>query len=79
MSITPTYGITILCTALGASFQFYTYGVINPAQEVISAWINETNFERHGRYLDETSSNLFWSVVVAIVTVGGIFGALITK
>ena len=33
------YYVTLFSVAIGASFQFYSYGVVNPPQRLLEAWL----------------------------------------
>ncbi|CAD5230499.1 unnamed protein product [Bursaphelenchus okinawaensis] len=77
---TYTYYLTILTVTLGASTQFYSYGIVNPEQEIIMEWINSSYAERwHNKGLSETELNLFWSFVVSSIAIGAILGALLVR
>uniref|UniRef100_A0A7E4ZSR0 MFS domain-containing protein n=1 Tax=Panagrellus redivivus TaxID=6233 RepID=A0A7E4ZSR0_PANRE len=76
---TKTYYLTVATVTLGASTQFYSYGVVNPEQELITQWINQTYYERNGVPLTQTQQNLIWSFVVSSIAVGAIFGAAVTR
>ena len=70
----------ILCDrCLGASSQFYNYAVVNPAQQVLISWLNETYLQRDGRVRQLTDLNFVWSVVVSSVSIGSIIGALLNR
>ncbi|KAI1712029.1 sugar transporter domain-containing protein [Ditylenchus destructor] len=79
MMLTPLYYASVLTVTLGGSTQFYSYGIVNPEQELITAWINETYAKRNGVGLSETGLNFFWSFVVSSIAIGAIFGALLTR
>uniref|UniRef100_A0AC34QU67 Major facilitator superfamily (MFS) profile domain-containing protein n=1 Tax=Panagrolaimus sp. JU765 TaxID=591449 RepID=A0AC34QU67_9BILA len=76
---TWTYFLTVSIVLLGGSTQFYSYGIVNPEQELITGWINATYLARTGVALSETSLNLIWSAVVSSIAIGAIFGAAITR
>jgi hypothetical protein len=44
---TPVYYFTVLVVTLGASTQFYSYGIVNPEQEILNQWINNTYATRN--------------------------------
>ncbi|GMR31226.1 hypothetical protein PMAYCL1PPCAC_01421, partial [Pristionchus mayeri] len=73
------YYLTVVTVVLGGSAQFYSYGVVNPAQRLIMDWIKQTYLERTGISLSVTQLNLFWSFVVSSIAVGAIVGALLTR
>ncbi|CAB3410149.1 unnamed protein product [Caenorhabditis bovis] len=77
--VTKTYIVSVFTVILGGSAQFYSYGVVNPAQVIITKWINETYTERYGTPLSLTISNLFWSFVVSSIAIGAIIGACLTR
>ena len=54
------YFVTVASVTLGGSTQFYSYGIVNPEQELISEWINATYLERTGNPLNQTDLNLIW-------------------
>ncbi len=56
-----------------------SYGIVNPEQTILQAWINKTYSERYGTSMSDTQSNLFWSFVVSSIAVGAIFGSLLTR
>jgi MFS family permease len=77
---TPLYYLTVLTVTLGASTQFYSYGIVNPEQELLTAWINETYAARNlNSGLNETQLNLFWSFLVSSISVGALIGALLVR
>ena len=46
-SIFPSrYFVSVITVILGGSAQFYSYGVVNPSQSLISDWINQTYTDR---------------------------------
>ncbi|GMT05219.1 hypothetical protein PENTCL1PPCAC_27393, partial [Pristionchus entomophagus] len=79
MVYTLRYYITVVTVVLGGSAQFYSYGVVNPAQRLIMDWINQTYIERNGAGMSVTELNLFWSFVVSSIAIGAIVGALLTR
>ncbi|RCN38673.1 MFS transporter, SP family, partial [Ancylostoma caninum] len=72
------YYVTIITVVLGGSAQFYSYGIVNPAQRLLTSWINETYIDRYGGPLTLTQSNLLWSFVVSSLAIGAIIGAALT-
>lgn len=77
--VTLRYFISVITVVLGGSAQFYSYGVVNPAQVVITNWINATYTERYGDPLTLTQSNIIWSFVVSSIAIGAIFGASLVR
>ena len=75
----PVYFIAVLTVTLGASTHFYSYGIVNPEQTFLSDWINETYFNKSGRPLTLTELNWIWSLMVGSISIGAIFGALLTR
>jgi SP family facilitated glucose transporter-like MFS transporter 1 len=73
------YYLTVLTVTLGGSTQFYSYGIINVCQEVITEWVNQTYLDRTGESLSLTRLNVIWSFVVSSVAIGAICGALATR
>ncbi|CAD5233263.1 unnamed protein product [Bursaphelenchus xylophilus] len=75
-----TYYLSVLAVTIGASTQFYSYGIVNPEQELIMKWINETYAVRWNTTgLTETELNVFWSFVVSSIAIGAILGALLVR
>ncbi|KAH7729039.1 Protein F53H8.3 [Aphelenchoides avenae] len=68
-----------VCPFVKRTLRFVLEGIVNPEQELLTAWINETFYQRNGKGLDDTSLNLFWSFTVSSVAVGAIVGALLTR
>ncbi|EGT54824.1 hypothetical protein CAEBREN_21618 [Caenorhabditis brenneri] len=77
--VTAKYLVTVTTVVLGGSAQFYSYGVVNPAQVVITDWINQTYIERYKAPLSLTVSNVIWSFVVSSIAIGAILGASFTR
>ncbi|CAD6185249.1 unnamed protein product [Caenorhabditis auriculariae] len=77
--VTSRYIITVVTVVLGGSAQFYSYGVVNPAQVVITDWINSTYATRYSTPLTLTASNFIWSFVVSSIAIGAIIGASLTR
>lgn len=76
---TKTYYLSVLTVTIGASTQFYSYGVVNQGQELMIEWINQTYRERLGTQLTDGQLNLFWAFVVSSVAVGAIPGYRLIK
>lgn len=74
-----TYWISVLTVTLGASTQFYSYGIVNPEQQLLTQWINSTYQGRNGVGLNETELNFYWSLVVSSIAIGAIAGASLTR
>ncbi|KAI1704957.1 sugar transporter domain-containing protein [Ditylenchus destructor] len=74
-----SYYVSVAVVTIGGSSQFYSYDVVNPEQEILTSWINETFYERDGIGMDKSSLNIYWSVVVSSIAIGAICGALMTK
>lgn len=74
----PIYYIAVITATLGASTQFYSYGIVNPEQELLTTWINNTYINR-GHIMDKSELKLFWSFVVSSIAIGAIIGALLTR
>lgn len=77
--VTARYVLTVVTVALGASTQFYTYGVINPSQELLEEWINKTYYHRNGHGMTSMSLSVYWSFVVSSVAIGAFIGSLLTR
>lgn len=43
---TVKYFIAVATVAIGASTQFYSYGIVNPVLPLVTEWINQTYIER---------------------------------
>ncbi|KHN88234.1 Solute carrier family 2, facilitated glucose transporter member 3 [Toxocara canis] len=76
---TARYYTTIITVAIGASAQFYSYGIVNPTQPILTDWINSTYKERNGVPMSISQFNVFWSFVVSSVSIGAIVGSLLTR
>uniref|UniRef100_A0A914H4I1 Major facilitator superfamily (MFS) profile domain-containing protein n=1 Tax=Globodera rostochiensis TaxID=31243 RepID=A0A914H4I1_GLORO len=73
-----TYYITVLVVVFGSSFSFYSYDVVNPAQNIVMKWLNGT-YRARGQPKSAAQLDFIWSVVVSSIAVGAICGALSTK
>lgn len=71
-----TYYLSVLVVTVGASAQFYSYGVVNNEQTLVISWINRTYTERSRWHLSVGKLNMFWSFVVSAIPVGAIVGKL---
>uniref|UniRef100_A0A5S6R4A0 MFS domain-containing protein n=1 Tax=Trichuris muris TaxID=70415 RepID=A0A5S6R4A0_TRIMR len=67
---------TVGLAALGGSFQFYNFGVVNLPQLVVQRWMNETLYERDGTVLNQRQLDIRWSIFVSMISVGAIAGSL---
>ncbi|VDN53925.1 unnamed protein product [Dracunculus medinensis] len=76
---TVKYFIAVATVAIGASTQFYSYGIVNPVLPLVTEWINQTYIERYGTIMNKSQLNIFWSFVVSSMAIGGIFGSLMTR
>ncbi|TKR81973.1 hypothetical protein L596_015762 [Steinernema carpocapsae] len=76
---TWTYYLTVFTAAIGASTQFYSFGIVNPVQTIIMNWVNVTYTERLGTTLNLTQLNLIWSFTVSSIAIGAMFGGLTTR
>ncbi|VDM41964.1 unnamed protein product [Toxocara canis] len=56
---TARYYTTIITVAIGASAQFYSYGIVNPTQPILTDWINSTYKERFAFVLPKNCFSLF--------------------
>uniref|UniRef100_A0A7E4VV84 MFS domain-containing protein n=1 Tax=Panagrellus redivivus TaxID=6233 RepID=A0A7E4VV84_PANRE len=79
MGYKPVHSCSMLMTALGSSFLLYSVAVVNPVQDVICNWLDGVYNERYHGFLGEAYLNDVWSVIVACLPLGAIFGALSTK
>ncbi len=82
MSTTGRLTVTIAVTAIGASFQFYNYGVVNNAQGILQRWMNETYAARNpsrGLGLSSGALTLVWSFFVACFSIGALIGSILTR
>ncbi|CAJ0571807.1 unnamed protein product, partial [Mesorhabditis spiculigera] len=55
-----------------------SYGIVNPSQEFLTQWINETYTDR-GATLSEEKLNFIWSIVVGSITLGALAGSLLVR
>ena len=71
------YLVFSVCSAvLGTSFMYgYNSGVVNPAYDVMSTFLNDSFIENHDHYLDKSELSTYWSLVVSFFVVGGILGS----
>uniref|UniRef100_A0A0M3IN89 MFS domain-containing protein n=1 Tax=Ascaris lumbricoides TaxID=6252 RepID=A0A0M3IN89_ASCLU len=76
---TSRYYITVIVVAIGASAQFYSYGIVNPTQPILTNWINATYQRRYAALMNKSQFNIFWSFVVSSVSIGAIVGSLLTR
>ncbi|TKR71973.1 hypothetical protein L596_019501 [Steinernema carpocapsae] len=76
---TWTYYLTVFTAAIGASTQFYSFGIVNPVQTIIMNWVNVTYTERLGTTLNLTQLNLIWSFTVSSIAIGAMIGGLTTR
>ncbi|UJR21530.1 hypothetical protein I4U23_024615 [Adineta vaga] len=76
--ITSTLLLAVLAAVSGSSFHFgYASGVMNSPQDVIQAFINETNHRRNGNSnFNKSTITLIFSFAVSIFAVGGIIGGI---
>ncbi|KAI6218338.1 MFS transporter, SP family [Aphelenchoides fujianensis] len=75
---TATYYVSVLAATLGASTQFYSYGIVNQEKAVLTQWINAT-YSARGILLTDTQMSFLWSFIVSSVAIGAIPGALSTR
>uniref|UniRef100_A0A8C3VRN0 Solute carrier family 2, facilitated glucose transporter member 5 n=1 Tax=Catagonus wagneri TaxID=51154 RepID=A0A8C3VRN0_9CETA len=74
----PTLVLATLSAAFGSAFQYgYNIAVVNTPHKVLKSFYNETYFERHGTFLDETAMLLLWSCTVSMFPLGGLVGSLV--
>ena len=70
----------VIVVGFGSSFQHgYGIGVINTPKELVDKWINETYHRRYDELPKESTIEFVFSVIVAIFSVGGMVGALMTS
>ncbi|XP_038603219.1 solute carrier family 2, facilitated glucose transporter member 7 [Tachyglossus aculeatus] len=75
--LTLTLALATLTSAFGSAFQYgYNISVVNTPHKVIKAFYNETYFEKHKTFLDESSLLLLWSITVSMFPLGGLLGSL---
>ncbi|CAF0825203.1 unnamed protein product [Rotaria sp. Silwood1] len=83
--ITGTLLLAVLAAISGTSFHFgYASGVLNAPQDVIEAFINETNHRRDKTAnMSQSTITLIFSLAVSIFAlggmIGGLFGGIITN
>ena len=74
----PTLVLTTLSAAFGSVFQYgYNIAVINTPHKVLKSFYNDTHFERHGTFMDESTLLLLWSCTVSMFPLGGLLGSLV--
>lgn len=77
LGITKKLTFSLVSAVCGSAFQFgYNTGVINAPGALIKSFINETNFNRSGEYMAESTIDLIQSLIVTAFAVGGCFGGL---
>uniref|UniRef100_A0A3Q0STF8 Solute carrier family 2, facilitated glucose transporter member 5 n=1 Tax=Amphilophus citrinellus TaxID=61819 RepID=A0A3Q0STF8_AMPCI len=73
-----TLALTVLCAAIGGTFQYgYNISIINAPTSYIQRFINDTYMERWGTGLDGTQVTLAWTLIVSAFSLGGLLGALL--
>uniref|UniRef100_A0A914XFX3 Major facilitator superfamily (MFS) profile domain-containing protein n=1 Tax=Plectus sambesii TaxID=2011161 RepID=A0A914XFX3_9BILA len=79
-SVTKTYLLAVVSIAIGASYQFFNFNIVNTSQTVVVSWINETYAARdRGRAMDAMTLTYLWSAVSSACLFGSIFGSLLTQ
>uniref|UniRef100_A0A8C0XGW0 Major facilitator superfamily (MFS) profile domain-containing protein n=1 Tax=Castor canadensis TaxID=51338 RepID=A0A8C0XGW0_CASCN len=74
----PTLVLATVSAAFGSAFQYgYNIAVVNTPHKVLKSFYNETYFERHGTFMDDTVLLLLWSCTVSMFPLGGFLGSLI--
>nr|XP_020013087.1 solute carrier family 2, facilitated glucose transporter member 7 isoform X2 [Castor canadensis] len=89
----PTLVLATVSAAFGSAFQYgYNIAVVNTPHkvgirqvvrrwghvfQVLKSFYNETYFERHGTFMDDTVLLLLWSCTVSMFPLGGFLGSLI--
>lgn len=63
----------LMCSAVPTG---YNIGVLNPPQQILQQFCNETVYNTYGVVLTEPQLGLVWSVVVSIYLIGGMIGSL---
>ena len=64
---------------MGSSFQHgYNTGVLNAPQNLITAFINSTYYNRFQIIPEKDTVDLIFSIIVSVFCVGGMIGALMT-
>ncbi len=53
--------------------------MVNPEQEILMNWINNSYYLRDGVGMDISKLNLFWSFAVSAIAVGAIVGSILTR
>lgn len=73
-----TLGLTVLCAAIGGTFQYgYNISIINAPTSYIQKFINDTYIERWGTGLAIPEVTLVWTLIVSAFSLGGLLGALL--
>lgn len=75
----PKITAVLLLTAFGistGSFQYgYNLSVLNNPFEILQTFINETNYKTSEEYLSMDTVRIYWSAIVSVFALGGMFGA----
>ncbi len=79
MAVTFHLIVTIVLSICGASFQFYSFAVLNTPQVIVESWVNRTYFARNGRGFTESELTLFWSFIVGSNAIGAFLGCLLIQ
>jgi hypothetical protein len=78
--VKDTYSNAIIVCSFMIFMRYeHNYGVVNPAEQVLVQWLNETVWRRTRVRLRPAEMDVLWSVVVSSLSVGSIFGALLNR
>jgi hypothetical protein len=72
------YYMAVFSVAIGASFQFYSFGVVNPPATIVTKWMSDVYASR-GQALSAASLTFLWSATTAIIAIGACIGSLLTR
>ncbi|GAB6027606.1 Solute carrier 2, facilitated glucose transporter member 5 [Chamberlinius hualienensis] len=72
-SLFMTSVAVLMCSAVPTG---YNIGVLNPPQEILQRFCNETILSTYGVVLTKSQLDLVWSIVVSIYLIGGMIGSL---
>uniref|UniRef100_A0A914UMN1 Major facilitator superfamily (MFS) profile domain-containing protein n=1 Tax=Plectus sambesii TaxID=2011161 RepID=A0A914UMN1_9BILA len=70
---------SVLAVTLGSSFQFgYNIGCVNAPGQLITDWFRGSHQRMFNSTMTKDQADFTWSVAVAIFSIGGMFGGLLS-